>query len=107
MLSSQIDELVEKRERLRLHCERVLIAARNAGREHVLPAGERAFDNLKALDSKIAHLHGEYERGPGSPALRDFKARINQSSQHTRNNSMSTTTAMRPGSVSGHLQGDR
>lgn len=98
MLSSQIDDLTERRETLRLSCERILHAARSAGREHVLPAEERLFADLKQLDSKIQHLQSEEERagrGPGS-ALADLRARINPNQQRT-NTTMSSTT-MRPGS---------
>lgn len=97
MLSSQIDGLVEKRETLRLQCERVLNAARSAGREHVLPAEDQLFDDLKTLDKRIEFLRAEYDRGPGSPTLRAFKAQIESSQQHRSTSTMSTATLQRPG----------
>jgi HK97 family phage major capsid protein len=91
MLSSQIDDLVERREQLRLQCERVLYAARAAGRENVLPAEQQMFGDLKTLDDRIEFLRSEHKRGAGSAGLREFRNRINRSSQ-TRNSTMSTAT---------------
>ena len=100
MSTDQIEMLREKRERLRVHCESLLTPALRAGRAEATELEHRAMADLYEIDARIAHLQSEYERGPGSPTLREFKARvearINQTPQ-TRNSTMSTATAQRPG----------
>jgi HK97 family phage major capsid protein len=83
-VSSQLDALRFKREEHRIHCERILTAAQRAGRDSLTPAEQRALDELRTVDDRIAHLEREDHRA-GHDKVQALQTRIDQNS---RSNSM-------------------
>jgi HK97 family phage major capsid protein len=84
---SQLDSLRVKREEQRIYCERILTAAQRAGRESLTPAEQRAIDDLRVIDSRVAHLESEQQRS-GTDKVAALQNRIDS---NTRSNTVKNT----------------